>query len=135
MALELLDELVPAARVLLQELQAGRTRAVGLERRGRTGLEAVGLGGGLAHELVVVDRSGAGPGDRQAAADLRVGYPDLQRQRASHRQAGDVALLDPRVPQEPVQVLDELLLRVHRRVARDLGPRIAAIVPGDAPVA
>ena len=131
-------ELLPALRVLVDELHARRPPAVELrDRRHAVGLEPLRDELGVLPERLAVgdDAAVAAARDDQGQRAVRVLDAEEQRGVAAHGQAAHVGPRDAQVVEDALDVVDGALLRVRGGIVGHVGGRVPAGVEGDAPVA
>jgi hypothetical protein len=131
-------ELLPAAGVLVLELDACGALGVALGHLGRAlGAERLGHHVRLGAErlLALGLRAVAAARDHQRTYPVRVAQAQVQRAEPAHGEPDDVGTIDPGGVQHGDRVGDGPRLGVGLEVARNVGRRIAAGGVGDAPVA
>ncbi len=134
---ELVVELLPAPRVLPQELHASRPLRVELGDACHAAL--LELADDVLHlpveGLAVGAAAIAAAGDRQGQRALGIQEPEVERRVAAHREADDVRLRDPEVVEDAPDVVRGPALGVRGRVFRNVGGRVAPRVVRERAVA
>src|SRR6516164_1768658 len=134
---QLIDELAPAAGILVLELNARRSKPVGFGA-GRHAhiLEAARGGFGLGGELRPPVGRGAvaATGNDQRTRAIRIGEAEMQSGKTAHRQADHVRFVDLKRIRDGPDVVARALLRVLFGTLRHVGGGIAARIECNAAI-
>src|SRR5215510_16009714 len=138
MAGKLVGELLPAARILVLELNARRRRGVADRGLAHPHLLEPFCGGlGFLGELrpLVRRRAIAAAADDQRVRAIGVGEAEVQRGKPAHRKPDDVRTVELQCVENRLDVVAGAFLRIGVDAVRNIGGGKAASVVGDAAVA